>query len=118
MVVINTIEAIRNVPPVYFQYARTLGASRLQAYRTVILPAMLPELIGGIRVVLGLSWAIVLAAEYLASQSGLGRILIMAEKWLYTGRMIVIIFLIIAYSLLLNWLFLKVAKHITRWMPE
>ena len=43
MVVINTIEAIRNVPPVYVQYARTLGASRYQAYRTVILPAMLPE---------------------------------------------------------------------------
>jgi ABC-type nitrate/sulfonate/bicarbonate transport system permease component len=118
MVVINTIEAIRNVRPVYFQYARTLGASRFQAYRTVILPAMVPELIGGIRVVLGLSWAIVLAAEYLASQSGLGRILIMAEKWLYTGRMIVVIVLIIAYSLLLNWLFLKVAKRITRWMPE
>jgi ABC-type nitrate/sulfonate/bicarbonate transport system permease component len=118
MVVINTIEAIRNVPPVYFQYARTLGASRFQAYRTVILPAMVPELIGGIRVVLGLSWAIVLAAEYLASQSGLGRILIMAEKWLYTGRMIVVIFLIVAYSLLLNWLFLKAAKYVTRWMPE
>ena len=80
--------------------------------------ATTPELVGGIRVILGFSWAIVLAAEYLASQAGLGRILIMAERWLYTGRMIVVIFLIIAYSLLLNWLFLKVAKHITRWMPE
>jgi ABC-type nitrate/sulfonate/bicarbonate transport system permease component len=118
MIVVNTIEAIRNVPPVYFQYARTLGASRWQAYRTVILPAIVPELIGGIRVVLGFSWAILLAAEYLASQSGLGRILIMAERWLYTGRMIVVIFLIIVYSLLLNWLFLKGAKYITRWMPE
>jgi ABC-type nitrate/sulfonate/bicarbonate transport system permease component len=115
MVVINTIEAIRNVSPVYIQYARTLGASRYQAFRTVILPAMLPELIGGIRVVLGFSWAIVLAAEYLASQSGLGRILIMAEKWLYTGRMIVVILLIVTYSLLLNWLFLKTAKYLTRW---
>jgi len=118
MVVVNTIEAVRNVPPVYFQYARTLGASRFQAYRTVILPAIVPELIGGIRVVLGFSWAILLAAEYLASQAGLGRILIMAERWLYTGRMIVVIMLIIAYSLLLNWLFLKAAKYITRWMPE
>ena len=117
MMVINTIEAIRNVPPIYFQYARTLGASRSRAFRTVILPAMLPELIGGIRVVLGLSWAIVLAAEYLASQSGLGRILIMAEKWLYTGRMIVVICLIVAYSLLLNWLFLRLAKYVTRWTP-
>jgi ABC-type nitrate/sulfonate/bicarbonate transport system permease component len=118
MVVVNTIEAIRNVPPVYFQYARTLGASRFQAYRTVILPAIVPELIGGIRVVLGFSWAILLAAEYLASQAGLGRILIMAERWLYTGRMIVVIILIIAYSLLLNWLFLKAARYVTRWMPK
>ena len=117
MVVINTVEAIGHVPPVYFHYARTLGASRLQAYRTVVLPAMLPELVGGIRVVVGFSWAILLAAEYLASQAGLGRILIMAERWLYTGRMIVVILLIIIYSLILNWLFLKLAHYLTRWMP-
>jgi sulfonate transport system permease protein len=118
MVIINTIEAIRHVPPVYFQYAHTLGAGRLRAYRTVVLPAMLPELVGGIRVVIGFSWAILLAAEYLASQSGLGRILIMAEKWLYTGRMIVVIILIIAYSLLLNWLFIMLAGYLTRWVPR
>jgi sulfonate transport system permease protein len=117
MVVINTVEAIGHVSPVYFHYARTLGASRWQAYRTVVLPAMLPELVGGIRVVVGFSWAILLAAEYLASQAGLGRILIMAERWLYTGRMIVIILLIIIYSLILNWLFLKLANYLTRWMP-
>ena len=36
----GTVNAVRNIPPIYFDNARTLGANRLQLYRTVILPAM------------------------------------------------------------------------------
>ena len=56
MLVFNTIEAIKNVNPVYAKFAYTLGAKRIRVYRNVILPASVPELIGGVRVIIGVSW--------------------------------------------------------------
>lgn len=118
MLVINTMEAIRNVPPVYQKYARTLGATRGQLFRTVIIPAIVPELTGGIRVVIGLSWAIGLAAEYLATQRGLGRMMILSEQYMYTGRMIMIAFLYMIFSIGLNKVYVQGANYITRWVPR
>ena len=117
MLVINTIEAVHNVPPIYGQLAVTLGASRWQIFRTVTLPAIIPELGGGVRVVLGLSFAITLAAEYLMVSSGLGRILMLSERFLFMGRMIVVVVLFMIYSIILNGLVLRMFRYLTRWMP-
>ena len=48
--------------------------------------------------VLGLAWAILLAAEFLASQDGIGHILILAQQYAYTDRMILIVLLIMLYT--------------------
>jgi NitT/TauT family transport system permease protein/taurine transport system permease protein/sulfonate transport system permease protein len=115
---VNTIEAVRNVYSIYQNYARTLGANRAQLFRTVIVPAIVPELSGGIRVVLGLAWAMSLAAEYLVTQQGLGRMMILSEQHMYTGRMLIIAFLYIIYSISLNKLYLKISNYFTRWVPR
>lgn len=118
MLLINTLEAIRNVDPSLRYFALTLGASPLRVYRTVVMPAIVPELVGGVRVVLGISWAILLAAEYLAAQSGIGRILILAQEYSYTDRMILILLLIMVYTYALDRGFNTFAERITRWMPR
>ena len=46
VMVVTTLEAIKHVSPIYIMAARTLGANRLTIYRTVILPAITPPLIG------------------------------------------------------------------------
>ncbi len=117
MIVVNTLEAIRNVPPIVQQYSLSLGATRWQVFRTVILPAIVPSLVGAVRVILGSSWAVVLAAEYLSVEAGLGRLLILSEMFLLTGRMIVIVLLFMLYSAVLNYFFLRSARYVTRWMP-
>jgi len=118
MLFINTLEAIRNVDPIVRIYARTLGASPLRVYRTVVVPAIVPELIGGLRVVLGLAWAILLAAEFLAAQSGIGRIMILAQQYLDTSRMILIVLLIMVYTYALDRLVAVVGARVTRWVPR
>jgi ABC-type nitrate/sulfonate/bicarbonate transport system permease component len=118
MLLINTVEAIRNVPPVTKAYARTLGASELTVYRTVVIPAIVPELTGGIRVVIGLSWAILLAGEFLGAQSGIGRILILAEQYGDTSRMLLIVLLIMACTFLLDRGFARLSRSVTRWVPR
>ena len=118
MLFVNTIEAIRNVSPLVQVYARTLGASRLKVYRSVVLPAIVPEVIGGARVVLGLSWAILLAAEFLAAQSGIGRIMILAQQYFDTSRVILIVLLIMIYTLVLDRLVAALGARATRWAPR
>jgi len=118
VLVINTINAIDNVPPVYKQFSLTMGASRGQVFRTVVLPAIVPGLAGGLKFTLALSWALTLAAEYLNALSGLGRIVILSEIHLFTDRMIVVVVLLIIYSLVLYAAFMRFYRFVTRWMPS
>jgi ABC-type nitrate/sulfonate/bicarbonate transport system permease component len=118
MLVVNTIEAVRNVPPVLISFARVLGASRLRVYRTVIVPAIVPELIAAVRVVLGLSWALLLAGEFLGAQSGLGHILILAQQYSLTSRMILIVLLMMAYTVIVDRAFARLGGRFTRWQPQ
>jgi ABC-type nitrate/sulfonate/bicarbonate transport system permease component len=117
MMVVYTVEAVRNVAPVFLDYARTLGASGAQAFRTVVCPAIVPALIGGVRVCLGVAWAIVLASEYLGAQSGLGRILILSQTFFDTGRMVIVVLLFVAYALVLNRIVTWALYRATRWVP-
>ncbi len=118
MLFINTIEAIRNVDPIARVLAQTPGASRARVYRTVVVPAVVPELVGGMRVVLGLAWAILLAAEFLAAQSGIGRIMILTQQCFDLSRMILIMLLIMLYTFVLDRLVAMTAAYATRWVPR
>jgi ABC-type nitrate/sulfonate/bicarbonate transport system permease component len=117
IVVISTLVAIRNLPRIHTDYARTLGATKRQVFQTVVVPGIVPGLVGAIRVALGSAWAIVLAGEYLAVPSGLGRLMVLSEMFFFTGRMIVIVILFMIYSAVLNLAFLAVARRLTRWQP-
>ena len=117
MMIVNTLEAIRNVPPIYRDYARCMGATQGQVYRTVIMPAILPSLNGGIRVILGLSFAIVLAGELLATDSGLGWLMILSERFFMIGRIVVIVVIFVILSLILNGLYLAASRYVNRWVP-
>ncbi len=118
MLLINTIAAIENVSPTVQNFARTLGASRARVYRTVIVPAIVPEIAGGIRVVIGIAWALLIGGELLGAQSGLGRILALAAQFSDTGRMIVIVALVAIYTIALDHIVKRVVAHLTRWSPS
>src|SRR5690606_18793642 len=72
MVLVTARAAVDRLPPIYRAYASTLGASRLAVVRTVVLPGMVPEVVGGIRVALGFSWGIAVVAELIGAQQGIG----------------------------------------------
>jgi ABC-type nitrate/sulfonate/bicarbonate transport system permease component len=118
MVVINTVHAIDNVDPVLVRYARTLGAKGRKIYTTVLLPAILPELAAGLKVVIGLSWAIVLAAEFIAADNGLGSLLIIGQTFFNVGLMLVVVILFVVYSLVLNAVFDRLTRYFARGLPQ
>ncbi len=71
----NTEAGARNINPVLVDAARCYGAKRLTLLRRVILPASAPYIITGMRIALGGAWRMIVAGEMLASQSGIGSIL-------------------------------------------
>jgi len=71
----NTEAGARNINPILVDAARCFGAKRLTLLRRVILPASIPYIITGMRIALGGAWRMIVAGEMLASQSGIGSML-------------------------------------------
>lgn len=117
MLVINTTSAIRTVPPVYLQLAMTQGANRGQAFRTVILPAIVPALVGGIRVAIGVSWGIEIVVEMLGAPKGMGQIFAMLLSLQSLDLIMAGIIWIALMAVAVDFVFTRFARHITRWMP-
>jgi sulfonate transport system permease protein len=114
---VGTINAVSNVPVRYIDYARTLGASRLQIYAWTILPAILPELFSSVMLTLGLAWSAVIAGEYVGIDSGLGRILTFAQFMSQTGRMALVAVLLIVYASFSYVIFAWLSRRLLAWMP-
>ncbi|XID90318.1 ABC transporter permease [Paenibacillaceae bacterium WGS1546] len=115
ILVVNTVEAVKNVPKIYTNAARTLGASWFYIYRTVILPAIVPSLVGSIRVAAAASFGLVVAAEFMGAQEGIGYYMIIAQRYLRTDMILVSIILISAVAWLVDQAVRKVEKRMTRW---
>lgn len=71
-----TLNAVRHVPRVYVNAGLNFGLTPWRLLPRVVLPAALPELLSGLRLTLGLAWLVVVAAEMLAVNSGLGYLLV------------------------------------------
>lgn len=81
--------------------AYSLGASKFQVLRYVILPNALPEIFTGMRVAIGVCWTTVVAAELVAAESGVGFMIMVASKFLSTDIVVmgVILIGIIGYAM-------------------
>lgn len=67
--------AADNLDPIYEEYARTLGATPRQMVWDILVPATVPEILGGLRIALAGAWGLEAIAELLGSQAGMGKIL-------------------------------------------
>lgn len=114
----GTMNAVRNVPAIYIDNARTLGASKLEIYRSIILPAIFPELRATIMLSLGIAWATVIGAEYLGAQSGLGYILLYAQTYGFVDRMFFVALLFVLYASITYAIFNRVSLRMLRWAPR
>lgn len=70
--VVNAQAGAAGVPLAYRRAAATLGLTKVQEFFRVILPSALPNIFAGLKVALALSWAVVVAAELVGAQVGLG----------------------------------------------
>ena len=80
--------------------AYSLGASKWQVIRHVVIPAALPEIFTGMRIAIGFGWTTLVAAEMVAATAGLGQMVLNASNFLRTDVVIMGIFVIgiVAYA--------------------
>ncbi|MFI6350088.1 ABC transporter permease [Streptomyces sp. NPDC050560] len=78
--VVNTYAGVTGVSRVLLWNARTLGANKLQQLRTVVVFAALPHILSGIRVATGVAFLLVVAAEMISANDGLGYLIIFSQR--------------------------------------
>lgn len=74
--VVETTAGVHTIERQYIRAAQNFGVSGLKFFRRVIIPAALPQIIVGMRIGLGVAWLVVVAAEMIAINSGLGYLII------------------------------------------
>lgn len=100
-IVLNTMSGVSSVPAGYRRVALNLGASRAQMFKRVIFPAALPYIFTGLKTGLAVSWAVMVAAELVAAQAGLGYIIIDAATFFRISDVYIGIFFIGVIGLLM-----------------
>lgn len=79
-ITVSSMAAVQNMQPVYVRAARNFGLRNTELFRKVIFPACLPQILTGLRIALGIAWLVVVAAEMIAVNSGLGYLIIDARN--------------------------------------
>lgn len=115
VLVVTTLEAIRNVSPVYVKAALNLGASRSFIYRTVIVPSITPHLVGAVRVSAAASWGLGVAAEFIGAQDGLGYLMLNRQTFLDTAGILVIVVIYSVIAFLFDTLIRLGQRRLLRW---
>ena len=74
VIVINVYDGVGSIQKEHMWLARSLGASRMAIFRRIMLPSVIPSIAVGMTLGIAITWNVVIAAEMIASDSGLGRL--------------------------------------------
>jgi ABC-type taurine transport system ATPase subunit len=116
-VYLNTFHGIRSADQGLIEMARSYGLSGWPLYRDVILPAALPSILVGVRFSLGLVWVLLIVAETISAQAGIGYMTMNAREFLQTDVVLVGILLYALLGKLADLLSRGMEKHFLRWNP-
>jgi len=117
-ITVSTEAAVYSIPIGWQRVALNMGAGRLTLFRRVIFPAALPGIITGLRIGLALSWALVVAAELIGAQRGLGFMIMDASVFFRVEDVYIGIILIGVIGLALNGLLTLLERRVCHWIGK
>lgn len=111
--ILNTAAGVRQVPQDYLNVARVLALSELQTITKILLPAMLPSVLTGVRLAVGVAWLVIVAAEMLTGGVGIG--FWVWDEWnnLNVAHILIAIFVVGLVGLLLEQTLVLAARRFT-----
>lgn len=114
-VLINTIQGVRGIDPVLVGTARTLRLSRCATLLRIVLPAALPMVMTGLRVSLGLALTLVVVAEMMAGENGVGFLVLDMQRAFQIRQMYAWLLVLAALGVALNTLFEWCDRRLLPW---
>ncbi len=111
----TTVLGVRNVDPILVRAAQSLGLSRLRIYRHVIFPSALPDVLVGLRLGLSVGFFVIVAAEFIAADTGLGYLINYSRTWFQVDNMMLGAIIIGALGLTSNYLLVALERRLFRW---
>jgi NitT/TauT family transport system permease protein len=111
-----TADAVRLVPRDFIDVAYTLGARRGEVLRKVIVPHSLPGLLDAVRVNFAAAWNLVVVAELVNSETGLGKRILLAQRFTQTDKIFAILVVIAAIGVATDVLLRLARNRIGRWV--
>jgi sulfonate transport system permease protein len=116
-VYLNTFHGIRSVDPALIEMAKSYGLSGWPLYRDVIFPGALPSILVGVRFALGLVWVLLIVAETISAQSGIGYMTMNAREFMQTDVVMVGILMYAALGKLADIVSRALEHYLLRWHP-
>lgn len=114
---LNTFHGIRSVDKGLIEMARSYGLNRWQLYTQVILPGAVASILVGVRFSLGLTWVLLIVAETISAQAGIGYMTMNAREFLQTDVVLVGILLYALLGKLADLLAKGLERWWLRWHP-
>ncbi|MFO7706369.1 MAG: ABC transporter permease [Halopseudomonas sp.] len=111
-------EDVRRVPMAQIEAAQTMGASRSEIIRLVVLPSARPALLDSLRITCGWAWTYLVVAELVASNSGLGYAILRAQRYMHTDKIFAGILLIGLIGLLTDQAFRWIGRRAFHWQKR
>ncbi len=111
--IVSTAAGVARVPQDYLNVARVLDLSEWKVFTKVLLPAVLPHVLTGVRLSIGTAWLVIVAAEMLTGGTGIG--FWVWDEWnnLKVEHIIIAIFVIGIVGLALEWALMRIARRFT-----
>jgi len=109
------VEAVANVDEVYVQTATTLGATKGQIVRHVLVPGALPAIGEALRVLNGIGWTYVILAEVINAPYGLGALITVAGKRGKVDQIFALVIAILAIGILTDWVIRRINGRLFFW---
>jgi ABC-type nitrate/sulfonate/bicarbonate transport system permease component len=112
---IDSLEAIKNIPKIYTWASYSLGLNKFGIYRRVIFPAIIPGIIGGLRVSAITGFNLALLAEFNMSSDGIGLIIITGYRFLRSDLLIFGILVAVIIAFLADLFVGTIGRYLSRW---
>lgn len=114
-VLINTIVGVRNVDSIYLRAARNLGANQRTLFMRIMLPAAVPYILSGVRIGIGTAFIVVIVAEMIAVNNGLGFRILEAREYFWSDKIIAGMISIGLLGLGIDLAVTRLNNHLLRW---
>lgn len=117
-VVVNTRAGVRDVEPILIKAAITLGSTKTRVALKVLLPASLPTVFAGLRLGAGVALLLLVTAEMIAADKGIGYLILSASNLMQTQRLLFGILLLGILGLSSNWVLAKLERRLLPWKAQ